>query len=116
MGTVILFGVQMTFYECTFIIRQDLPAQDVSKITDKYEELVRKMGGNTVKKEYWGLKNLAYEIKKNKKGRYVFLGIDAPSSTINKIENNFKVSEDVIKFLTIKVKNIDNKPTLMMQA
>jgi small subunit ribosomal protein S6 len=89
----------MSSYESHIIITQNHPAQDVSKITENYEGLVEKMGGNTVKKEYWGLKNLAYEIKKNKKGRYVFLGIDAPSSTINKIENNFKKVSNTNVFL-----------------
>ena len=106
----------MRFYECTFIIRQDLPDQDVHKLADKYKELVEKMDGKVVKKEYWGLRSLSYEIKKNKKGHYIFLGLNASPDVVNKIENDFKVSEDIIKFLTIKVKGIDDKPTLMMQT
>ena len=106
----------MRFYECTFIIRQDLPAQDVHKLADKYKDLVEKMNGKVVKKEYWGLRNLAYDIKKNKKGHYIFLGLNVESKVINKIENDFKVSENVIKFLTIRVKSIDERPTLMMQT
>ena len=106
----------MRFYECAFIIRQDLPAQDVHKLADKYQDLVEKMNGKVVKKEYWGLRSLAYEIKKNKKGHYIFFGLNTSPEVINKMENDFKVSEDIIKFLTIKVENIDNKPTLMMQT
>ena len=107
----------MRFYECIFIIRQDLPAQDIHKLSDKYKKLVEeKQQGVVVKKEYWGLRNLAYEIKRNKKGHYVFLGIETSSNIINKIENDFKVSEDVINFLTVRVENIDKKPTLMMQT
>ena len=106
----------MRFYECAFIIRQDLPAQDVYKLADKYQDLVEKMDGEVVKKEYWGLRSLAYEIKKNKKGHYIFFGLDTSPEVINKMENDFKVSEDIIKFLTIRVENIDNKPTLMMQT
>ncbi len=105
----------MRFYECVFIIRQDLPAQDVHKLTDRYKELVEKMRGKVVKKEYWGLRSLEYEIKKNKRGHYVFLGLNANPDVLNKMENDFKVSEDVIKFLTIKVKTIGENPTLMMK-
>jgi small subunit ribosomal protein S6 len=106
----------MKFYECTFIIRQDIPAQDVHKLSEKYKELIEKMGGTLVKKEYWGLRNLAYDIKKNKKGHYIFFGIKGKSDIITKMENNFKVSEDIIKFLTICVDKIDEKPSLMMQT
>lgn len=106
----------MRFYECTFIIRQDLPAQDVHKLADRYEDIVQKAEGRVLKREYWGLRALCYEIKKSKKGHYIFLGLETSSDVINKIENDFKVSEDVIKFLTVKVKQIDSKPTLMMQT
>jgi small subunit ribosomal protein S6 len=106
----------MRFYECTFIIRQDSPAQDVHKLADKYQSLIEEMDGKVLKREYWGLRSLAYEIKKNKKGHYVFFGLNTSSEVINKIENDFKVSEDVIKFLTIRVDSIDDKPTLMMQT
>jgi len=106
----------MRFYECTFIIRHDLPAQDVHKLADRYEEMIKKMDGKILKREYWGLRSLAYDIKKSKKGHYIFLGLSTSSNVINKIENDFKVSEDVIKFLTVGVKKIDDKPTLMMQT
>ncbi|WPX96902.1 30S ribosomal protein S6 [Candidatus Bandiella euplotis] len=106
----------MRFYECTFIIRQDLPAQDVHKLSEKYKGVVEKTGGQVIKKEYWGLRSLAYEIKKNKKGHYIFFGLKATPETITKVENDFKISEDVIKFLTIRVDRIDEKPSLMMQT
>jgi len=106
----------MKFYECTFIVRQDLPAQDVHKLVDRYENLVEKVGGKIIKREYWGLRSLAYEVKKNKKGHYVYLGISSLSGVVEKIENDFKVSEDVIKFLTIRVQDIKDRPTLMMQT
>ena len=105
----------MKYYECIFIVRQDLPAQDVHKLADKYKESISAMQATVIKKEYWGLRNLSYDVKKNKKGHYLFFGIHSMSEVIKKIENNLKVSEDVIKFLMIKVKKVDNKPTLMMQ-
>jgi small subunit ribosomal protein S6 len=106
----------MRFYESSFIIRQDLPAQDVHKLSEKYKDIIEKMGGQVIKKEYWGLRTLAYEIKKNRKGHYIFFGLDATPEIVNKIENDFKISEDVIKFLTIRVDKIDEKPSLMMQT
>ena len=106
----------MRLYECTFIIRQELPAQDVHKLIDRYRELAEEMNGKVIKKEYWGLRSLAYEIKKNRKGHYFFLGLNTSQKVIKKIEDNCRVSEDIIKFLTIKVRNINDRPTLMMQT
>ena len=105
----------MRYYECIFIVRQDLPTQDVHKLADKYKEMMSKMQAVIIKKEYWGLRALSYDIKKNKKGHYLFFGLHTVPDTIKNIEDNFKVSEDVIKFLMIKVRKIDNKSTLMMQ-
>ena len=106
----------MKFYECTFIVRQDLPAQDVHRLGDRYQDLIEKMEGKVLKREYWGLRSLSYEIKKNRKAHYVFFGFSCLPEVVSKIENDFKVSEDVIKFLTIKVESLSDKPTLMMQS
>lgn len=103
-------------YESTFILRQDISAHDVHKVADKFVEILNKSGGELVKKEYWGLRNLAYHIKKNKKGHYVMLGISAASSAVKELERNYKINEDVIKFLTIKVDQLDESPSHMMQA
>ena len=106
----------MRFYECVFTVRQDMPAQDVHKFSEQYQNTIERMGGQVIKKEYWGLRSLAYEINKNKKGHYVFFGLSVTPEIVNKIENNFKVSEDVLKFLTIRVNKIEEKPSLMMQT
>lgn len=106
----------MQLYECTFIVRQDLSVQDVYKFVDRYKVLVQNMGGEFIKKEYWGLRNLSYEIKKNKKGHYVFFILNISLDVLNKIRNDLKVSEDVIKHLIIKVETVQNKPTLMMES
>jgi small subunit ribosomal protein S6 len=66
--------------------------------------------------EYWGLRSMAYEIKKNKKGHYNFFRFESQSKIINKLHDNFKVSEEIIKYLTLKVNTISNKPSLMMQT
>ena len=106
----------MRLYECIFIIRQDMAAQDIHKFSEEYQNNIKKMGGQIIKKEYWGLRSLAYEINKNKKGYYIFFGLNVTPAIISKIENNFKVSEDVLKFLTIRVNQIGENPSLMMQT
>lgn len=103
-------------YESTFILRQDISAHDVHKVADKFIETVSQAGGELIKKEYWGLRNLAYYIKKNKKGHYVMLGLSSSPAAIKELERNFKINEDVIKFLTIKVDKLDEAPSHMMQA
>ena len=100
----------------TFIIRQDLPAQEAHKLSDYYKDLIVKFGGSVVKNEYWGLRSLAYEIKKNKKGHYMFFGVKSGHETIRKVQDDFKVREDVLKNLVIKVDSIDDSPSLMMQT
>jgi len=107
--------MQTRLYECIFIVRQDLPLQDVQKIVERYKDLVNNMGGQVLKEEYWGLRNLAYEIKKNKKAHYIFFALSISPFIVNKLEDSFKISEDIIKFLTIKVKSIEEKPTLAIQ-
>lgn len=106
----------MQLYECTFIMRQDIPSQEVHKISDNHSDVVKKMGGEILKKEYWGLRNLAYEISKNKKGHYVMLGLKANSDIIEELKRNSKINENVIKFLTLKVDKIDDEPSIMMQT
>ncbi|MFQ3306858.1 MAG: small subunit ribosomal protein S6 [Candidatus Midichloriaceae bacterium] len=97
-------------------MRQELPAQDVHKFSEKYKEIIENMGGVVLKKEYWGLRSLSYEIKKNKKGHYVMFGIKSKPEIITKMENDFKISEDVIRYLTVRTDDIDNAPSLMMQT
>ncbi len=106
----------MAFYECTFIARQDISAQDVHKLADKFTDIFKDLGGKLIKKEYWGLRSLAYVVKKNKKGHYIMLGVEAPSDAVKEFERNCKINEDVIKFLSIKVEHLDDTPSAMMQA
>ncbi len=106
----------MPLYESTFIARQDLSPQDVTKLTELFSGIVTEQGGNVVKTEYWGLRNLAYKVKKNKKGHYVMFGIDAPFEAVKEMERNIKINEDVIRNLTVKVEEIDKDPSPIMQA
>lgn len=101
----------MSFYESTFITRQDLSPQDVDKITEYFTKVVSEHAGKVVKSEYWGLRSLAYKIKKNRKGHYVLLYVDAPADAVNELERQFKLHEDVVRSLTIRVDEISNEPS-----
>ncbi len=104
----------MPLYESVFIVRQDVSSVDVDKITDGFAEIIKTNGGKLVKQEYWGMRNLAYEINNNRKGHYVMLGLDAPTSAISEMERKMKYSIDVIRFLTQRVEVIskDASPIL----
>jgi small subunit ribosomal protein S6 len=106
----------MPLYESTFIARQDISVPDVEKLTDTFSKIISDNGGKVVKSEYWGLRNLAYLIKKNRKGHYVMLAIDAPFEAVKEMERRMKLSEDVLRNLNIKVKEFDKGPSHMMNA
>ncbi len=105
----------MSFYESTFVTRQDVSRGDVNKLVDTFSEIIKTGGGKVVKHEYWGLRNLAYKIKKNRKGHYVLLAIDAPHDAIKELERNMRIHEDVIRNLTVHVDSIEEGPSAMMQ-
>src|SRR5271170_2764856 len=105
----------MPFYESTFIARQDLSRQDVTKMADSLVAIVEQGGGKVVKNEYWGLKSLAYRIKKHRKGHYAMLVIDAPAAAIKEMERNIRINEDIVRSLTVRVDEIAEGPSAMMQ-
>jgi small subunit ribosomal protein S6 len=105
----------MALYESTFITRQDLSRQDVSKIADSLGAIIEQGGGKIVKNEYWGLKNLAYKINKHRKGHYNMLAIDAPAAALHEMERNMRINEDIVRTLTIRVDAIEEGPSVQMQ-
>lgn len=105
----------MPLYESTFITRQDLSRADITKISDSFISIVEQGGGKVVKNEYWGLRNLAYRIRKNRKGHYAMLAIDAPVAAVKEMERNMGINEDIIRSLTVRVETIEEGPTAMMQ-
>jgi small subunit ribosomal protein S6 len=109
------YGKYMPLYESTFILRQDLSAHDVNKLATQFITVLTDLGGNVVKKEFWGLRNLAYPIRKNKKGHYIFLGIDAPFEAIKEVERLMRLNENVIRLLNIRVDAINSGPTPMLK-
>ena len=93
----------MANYESVLIARQDLGASQVNSIVEDLSSVIKKEGGEVVRVDNWGLKNLAYRIKKNRKGHYVILNIAAPASAIAEYERVMRVNEDIIRYMTIKV-------------
>ena len=93
----------MALYENVFIARQDVPATQVEALTNQFTELVAAQGGTVPKKEYWGLRSLTFRIKKNRKGHYTLLNIDAPPAAVKELERTMSINEDIIRFLTVRV-------------
>ena len=106
----------MPYYESVFIARQDASAGQVDGIADAFGELIGSHGGRVTKREYWGLRNLAYRIKKNRKGHFVLFNIDAPAAAVQEFERNMRLHEDILRYLTIRVDELDDTPSPMMQG
>ena len=105
----------MALYENVFIARQDVPATQVETLTNQFAELVTAQGGTVSKKEYWGLRSLAFRIKKNRKGHYTLLNIDAPSAAVKELERTMSINEDIIRFLTVRADALEEGPSAVMQ-
>lgn len=99
----------MANYESVLIARQDLGASQVSSIVSDLSNIIKKEGGEVVRVDNWGLKNLAYRIKKNRKGHYVVLNITAPASAISEYERIMRFNEDIIRYMTVKVEEFSNE-------
>lgn len=106
----------MSFYESVFIVRQDASKSQVDSVCEKYTTILKENGGKVEKTEYWGLRNLAYKIAKNRKGHYVLFNIDAPSDAIAEMERKMKIDESVIRYMTIKVEELETEPSIMMNS
>ena len=99
----------MNLYEHTLIVRQDVSPSQLKQVQEKYTKLVEKFDGNIVKTENWGLLNLSYLIKKNKKGNYIHFKIKGNGETISELEKNEKIDKNLLRYLTIKVRQFDLK-------
>ena len=98
----------MTNYESVLIARQDLGASQVNSIVEDLSNVIKKEGGEVVRVDNWGLKNLAYRIKKNRKGHYVLMNITAPASAIAEFERIMRFNEDIIRYMTVKVEQFSD--------
>ena len=106
----------MALYENVFIARQDITPGQVEALTEKYIKLIEDAKGKVEKREYWGLRNLAYVIQKNKKGHYTMLNYDAHSDVMKEVERQMGLDTDVIRFMTIRLEEIDQEPSIMMSS
>ncbi len=97
----------MNLYEHTIIARQDVSPSQLKQIEEKYSKIVEKFEGDIVKTENWGLMNLSYLIKKNKKGNYIHFKIKGDGKIISELEKNEKLDKNLLRYLTVKVKNFD---------
>ncbi len=105
----------MPLYEHVFLARQDISAQQVEGLLQTFRSLLEENGGKVGKTEYWGLKTLAYRIKKNRKAHYTLMDIDAPHEAVAELERQMGLSTDIIRFLTIKVDEHEEGPSAMMR-
>src|ERR1700748_3825717 len=97
----------MAFYEHVVIARQDISPQQAEALNEQLKALLEEHGGHIAKIEYWGLRNLTYRIKKNRKGHYSLLAIDAEAPAVKEMERQLSINEDVLRTLTIRVDTID---------
>jgi len=106
----------MSFYENVFIARQDVTTAQVEALTELFSGIITAQGGNVTKKEYWGLKSLSYRVRKNRKGHYTLLNIDAPAAAVIEMERQMRLHEDVLRQLTVKVEELEEGPSAMLQS
>ena len=97
----------MNLYEHTIIARQDTSPSEIKQLTEKYSKIIEKNKGEIIKAENWGILNLSYLIKKNKKGSYIHFKIKGNGSMIDELEKNESLDKKLLRYLTIKVKEFD---------
>ncbi len=106
----------MAFYENVFVVRPDLSTSQVEALANELSEVVKSSGGTVAKTEHWGLRGLAYRIRKNRKGHYVLLNLDAPAEAIRELERRQRIHEDVIRFLTLRVDALEEGPSAILKS
>jgi len=105
----------MPFYEHVYLARQDLSAQQVEELTAKLSGVITEAGGKITKTEYWGMKSLNYRIRKNRKAHMTLLNVDAPPAALNEVERQERINEDVLRYLTVRVDELEEGPSAMMR-
>ena len=105
----------MAYYESVLVFRQDLTEPQVKEKAAKFTEIIKELGGEVKSTEFWGLKNLAYVIRKNRKAHYVLLNIELSGAQISELERRSRIDEDVIRFLNVRVEELAKGPSVMMK-
>ena len=106
----------MRLYESVFIARQDVSTTQVENLTKEFSAIIENGGGKIHKHEYWGLRALAYRVKKNRKGHYVMLTLEADNDTLREYERIMGLNEDILRFMNISIEEVEEGPSIMMQA
>ncbi len=106
----------MALYECVLMARQDISSSQAEGLVDQFSEIIETNGGKVSKKEMWGLRTLSYRIKKNRKAHYALLNLDAPAAAVAEMERNMRLNEDVIRYLTLRVEEHEEGPSIVLQA
>jgi small subunit ribosomal protein S6 len=105
----------MALYEHIYLARQDVTAQQVEAMTEQFKTVIEANGGKVGKIEYWGVKSLAYRIKKNRKAHFTLINIDAPPAAITEMERQMGINEDILRLMTIRVEEHEEGPSAMMR-
>ena len=105
----------MALYEHIYLARQDVTPQQVETLTEQFKTVIEVNGGSIAKLEYWGVKTLAYRIKKNRKAHFTLLNINAPAAAVAEMERQMGINEDILRFMTIRMEEHEEGPSAMMR-
>jgi small subunit ribosomal protein S6 len=105
----------MSLYEHVYLARQDISAPQVDALNEQFKTLLESLGGKIEKLEYWGVKSLAYRIKKNRKAHFTLFNISAPAAAITEMERQMGLNEDILRFMTVRVEELEAGPSAMMR-
>ena len=106
----------MRLYESVFIARQDITSAQIEAMADEFAEIITSAGGSIKKREYWGLRSLAYRIKKNRKGHYVMFNMETGPEALREYERIMGLNEDILRFLNLNIEEIEDGPSIMLQT
>ena len=105
----------MPLYEHVFLARQDVSAQQVEELAKQFTGVIEQLGGKVTKNEYWGVKSLQFRIRKNRKAHFTLLNVDAPPAALTEVERQERINEDVLRYLTVRVEELEEGPSAMMR-
>jgi len=105
----------MPLYEHVFLSRQDASAQQVEELTAQFKGVVEQLGGKVTKIEQWGVKSLSYRLRKNRKAHFTLMNLDTPPAAVNEIERQERLNEEILRYLTVRVEELEEGPSAMMR-
>ena len=105
----------MPLYEHVYLARQDVSAQQVEELTAQFTGIIEQLGGKVTKNEYWGVKSLTFRMRKNRKAHFTLLNIDAPPAALAEVERQQRINEDILRYLTVRVDELEEGPSAMMR-